>query len=277
MKRRVNHLYNEGNIALADGNLIRAKKILNKIKEIAPNSPMTIELAGEYAACTGEKDEAMEWFEQLIVPEVPPKWRAVGYMHIALIHKSNRMATIAVEFYRKAIAEYEKISAQEPVWLLKQIIGDVLIEDGQFQEAAETLESLLNEIRKSPKRRRQLETSMEIRTGLAEAYRLLGRLDESRQQWEKIAFVSKKYEDPFQHAAALDGLGVICQIQGQLDEAKDLHLASLQINRNVRNLEGQSVNCTSSLRNGNKPNSTFAKASRSSKRTRTWQGSPLTS
>jgi len=37
-------------------------------------------------------------------------------------------------------------------------------------------------------------------------------------------------------------LGVICQVQGRFEEARDLHLESLQINRNIRYLEGQSVN-----------------------------------
>jgi tetratricopeptide (TPR) repeat protein len=45
-----------------------------------------------------------------------------------------------------------------------------------------------------------------------------------------------------QLAIALDGLGVICQVQGRFEEARDLHLESLQINRNIRYLEGQSVN-----------------------------------
>jgi tetratricopeptide (TPR) repeat protein len=70
---------------------------------------------------------------------------------------------------------------------------------------------------------------------------MLGRLDDSTTQWEKIAVLAKKYANPALHASALDGLGVVCQIQGRFEQAEEYHLESLHINRNIRYLEGQSV------------------------------------
>ena len=242
MKRRIDQLYQDGTFALADGNLIKGKKILDKLMAIAPESPMAIELAGDFARSSGDLEEAIGHFERLIVPTASGDWRAIGHMNIASIHQLQRNMDLAVDHYRKALAEFEKLDDRDQVWQVKQLIGEVLLDGGMFHQATEILEALLNEIRSHPKRRKHLEMSLDIRRGLAEAYRFLGKLDESIAQWEKIAFVSRKYQDPLQLAIALDGLGVICQVQGRFEEARDLHLESLQINRNIRYLEGQSVN-----------------------------------
>ncbi|MCE2799971.1 MAG: hypothetical protein LW724_10485 [Planctomycetaceae bacterium] len=53
MKRQANRLYEDGTIALADGNLVRGRKILDKLKAIAPESPMAIELSGDFARTSG--------------------------------------------------------------------------------------------------------------------------------------------------------------------------------------------------------------------------------
>ena len=242
MNRRVNKLYQDGTFAIADGNLIKGKKILDKLMALAPESPMAIELAGDFARCSGEFDEALSWFERLITPEASSDWRAIGFMNIASIHQSQNKTDQAIQYYREALREFEILGEKDQLWSAKQVIGETLVDGGMFQEAAQTFEDLLDELRKYPKRRAYLDMSLDVRVGLAEAYRLLGRLEESRKQWEKIIFVAKKYQDPLQLATAMDGLGVICQIQGRFDEAKDLHSQALQINRNIRNLEGQSVN-----------------------------------
>ena len=242
MNRRVNKLYQDGTFAIADGNLIKGKKILDKLMALAPESPMAIELAGDFARCSGEIDEALSWFERLITPEASSDWRAIGFMNIASIHQSQNKTDQAIRYYREALREFEILGEKDQLWSAKQVIGETLVDGGMFQEAAQTFEDLLDELRKYPKRRAYLDMSLDVRVGLAEAYRLLGRLEESRKQWEKIIFVAKKYQDPLQLATAMDGLGVICQIQGRFDEAKDLHSQALQINRNIRNLEGQSVN-----------------------------------
>ena len=242
MNRRVNKLYQDGTFAIADGNLIKGKKILDKLMALAPESPMAIELAGDFARCSGEIDEALNWFERLITPEASSDWRAIGFMNIASIHQSQNKTDQAIRYYREALREFEILGEKDQLWSAKQVIGETLVDGGMFQEAAQTFEDLLDELRKYPKRRAYLDMSLDVRVGLAEAYRLLGRLEESRKQWEKIIFVAKKYQDPLQLATAMDGLGVICQIQGRFDEAKDLHSQALQINRNIRNLEGQSVN-----------------------------------
>jgi hypothetical protein len=62
MNRRVNKLYQDGTFAIADGNLIKGKRILDKLMALAPESPMAIELAGDFARCSGEIDEALSWF-----------------------------------------------------------------------------------------------------------------------------------------------------------------------------------------------------------------------
>ena len=242
MNRRVNKLYQDGTFAIADGNLIKGKKILDKLMALAPESPMAIELARDFARCSGEIDEALSWFERLITPEASSDWRAIGFMNIASIHQSQNKTDQAIRYYREALREFEILGEKDQLWSAKQVIGETLVDGGMFQEAAQTFEDLLDELRKYPKRRAYLDMSLDVRVGLAEAYRLLGRLEESRKQWEKIIFVAKKYQDPLQLATAMDGLGVICQIQGRFDEAKDLHSQALQINRNIRNLEGQSVN-----------------------------------
>lgn len=242
MNRRVNKLYQDGTFAIADGNLIKGKKILDKLMAVAPESPMAIELAGDFARCSGEIDEALTWFERLITPEASSDWRAIGFMNIASIHQSQNKTDQAIQYYRQAIREFEILGEKDQLWNAKQVIGETLVDGGMFQEAAQTFEDLLDELRRYPKRRAYLDMSLDVRVGLAEAYRLLGRLEESRKQWEKVIFVAKKYQDPLQLATAMDGLGVICQIQGRFDEAKDLHSQALQINRNIRNLEGQSVN-----------------------------------
>ena len=242
MNRRVNKLYQDGTFAIADGNLIKGKRILDKLMALAPESPMAIELAGDFARCSGEIDEALSWFERLITPSASSDWRAIGFMNIASIHQSQNKTDQAIQYYREALREFEILGEKDQLWSAKQVIGETLVDGGMFQEAAQTFEDLLDELRKHPKRRAYLDMSLDVRVGLAEAYRLLGRLEESRKQWEKIIFVAKKYQDPLQLATAMDGLGVICQIQGRFDEAKDLHSQALQINRNIRNLEGQSVN-----------------------------------
>jgi tetratricopeptide (TPR) repeat protein len=242
MNRRVNKLYQDGTFAIADGNLIKGKRILDKLMALAPESPMAIELAGDFARCSGEIDEALSWFERLITPSASSDWRAIGFMNIASIHQSQNKTDQAIQYYREALREFEILGEKDQLWSAKQVIGETLVDGGMFQEAAQTFEDLLDELRKYPKRRAYLDMSLDVRVGLAEAYRLLGRLEESRKQWEKIIFVAKKYQDPLQLATAMDGLGVICQIQGRFDEAKDLHSQALQINRNIRNLEGQSVN-----------------------------------
>ena len=242
MKRQANRLYEDGTIALADGNLVRGRKILDKLKAIAPESPMAIELSGDFARTSGDFDEALEWFDRLVSQEFENKWRGVGYMGMASTYQAQRDLEKALDSYRKALDVFSGIGDFDRIWLIKHLIGELLIEIGMFQQATEVLEEAYNEIRAYRKRRRYFDLALDIRTCLAEAYRMLGRLDDSRAQWEKIAFLSQKYDNPFLNASALDGLGVICQIQGHFDEAKDYHTKSLHINRNIRYLEGQSVN-----------------------------------
>lgn len=242
MNRRVNELYQAGMMALADENLIKGKKILDKLMKLAPESPMAIELAGDFARTSGEFDEALVWFERLTVPTTSPEWRAIGLMNIASIHQNQRDVDTAVGYYRKALAEFESLEDHEEVWNVKQVIGEVLLEGGLFLDAASALEGLLHEIQTHSKRQRYLEMAIDTRRSLAEAYRFLGRLEDAKTQWLKVAQVSRKYNDGLQLATALDGLGVICQIQGKFEEAKELHSESLEINRNLRYLEGQSVN-----------------------------------
>jgi tetratricopeptide (TPR) repeat protein len=242
MNRRVNELYQAGMMALADENLIKGKKILDKLMKLAPESPMAIELAGDFARTSGEFDEALVWFERLTVPSASAEWRAIGLMNIASIHQNQRDVDSAVSYYRKALAEFESLEDHEEVWHVKQVIGEVLLEGGLFLDAASALEGLLHEIQTHSKRQRYLEMAIDTRRSLAEAYRFLGRLEDAKTQWLKVAQVSRKYNDGLQLATALDGLGVICQIQGKFQEAKELHSESLEINRNLRYLEGQSVN-----------------------------------
>lgn len=242
MNRRVNELYQAGMMALADENLIKGKKILDKLMKLAPESPMAIELAGDFARTSGEFDEALVWFERLTVPTASAEWRAIGLMNIASIHQNQRDVDTAVGYYRKALAEFESLEDHEEVWNVKQVIGEVLLEGGLFLDAASALEGLLHEIQTHSKRQRYLEMAIDTRRSLAEAYRFLGRLEDAKTQWLKVAQVSRKYNDGLQLATALDGLGVICQIQGKFEEAKELHSESLEINRNLRYLEGQSVN-----------------------------------
>ena len=242
MNRRVNELYQAGMMALADENLIKGKKILDKLMKLAPESPMAIELAGDFARTSGDFDEALVWFERLTVPSASAEWRAIGFMNIASIHQNQRDVDTAVSYYRKALAEFESLEDHEEVWHVKQVIGEVLLEGGLFLDAASALEVLLHEIQTHSKRQKYLEMAIDTRRSLAEAYRFLGRLEDSKTQWLKVAQVSRKYNDGLQLATALDGLGVICQIQGKFEEAKELHSESLEINRNLRYLEGQSVN-----------------------------------
>jgi tetratricopeptide (TPR) repeat protein len=241
MKKNANRLYQDGTFALADGDLVRGKKILDKLLAIAPDSPMAIELSGDFAKTSGDFDEAIDWYEQLVSRDFGYEWRGIGYMGLAATYQSQRKPDKAVDAYRKALEPFRAIGELDRVWIIKHLIGEILIEMGMFQLAVEVLEEAFQEIRQHPKRRQYLDFSLEIRTCLAEAYRMLGRLDDSTTQWEKIAVLAKKYANPALHASALDGLGVVCQIQGRFEQAEEYHLESLHINRNIRYLEGQSV------------------------------------
>ncbi|MFN9346972.1 MAG: tetratricopeptide repeat protein [Planctomycetota bacterium] len=241
MKKKADRLYQEGTFVLADGDLVRGKKILDKLLAIAPDSPMAIELSGDFAKTSGDLDEALEWYEQLVSKNFGDEWCGVGYMGLAATYQAQRELEKAVDAYRKALAPFRAIGEFDRLWIIKHLIGEILIEMGMFQQAVEVLEEAFQEIRNHPKRQRYLDFSLEIRTSLAESYRMLGRLDDSTAQWEKIAHLAKKYDNPALHASALDGLGVVCQIQGRFEEAKEYHTESLHINRNIRYLEGQSV------------------------------------
>ena len=103
MKRQANRLYEDGTIALADGNLVRGRKILDKLKAIAPESPMAIELSGDFARTSGDFDEALEWFDRLVSQEFENKWRGVGYMGMASTYQAQRDLEKALDSYRKAL------------------------------------------------------------------------------------------------------------------------------------------------------------------------------
>ena len=241
MKKKADRLYQEGTFVLADGDLVRGKKILDKLLAIAPDSPMAIELSGDFAKTSGDLDEALEWYEQLVSKNFGDEWCGVGYMGLAATYQAQRELEKAVDAYRKALEPFRAIGEFDRLWIIKHLIGEILIEMGMFQQAVEVLEEAFQEIRNHPKRQRYLDFSLEIRTSLAESYRMLGRLDDSTAQWEKIAHLAKKYDNPALHASALDGLGVVCQIQGRFEEAKEYHTESLHINRNISDIEGQSV------------------------------------
>jgi tetratricopeptide (TPR) repeat protein len=242
MNRRIDQLYQEGTIAIADGNLSRGKKLVDKIMALDPLSPMSIELAGDFARASGEIDEALGWYERLTAENFSNEWRGIGFMNIASIHQADRAWDKAIDYFQKALQEFLQLQDQERAWYAKQTIGEVLLECGRFQQSADTLEKLLDEMRAHPKRRRFLDDSLDVRRVLAEAYRFIGRMDDSRYQWEKIESIARKQQNPIQLAVALDGLGVLCQIQGQYEQAEELHLESLKLNRNLRDLDGQSVN-----------------------------------
>jgi tetratricopeptide (TPR) repeat protein len=241
MKRSIEDWFTEGIEALAYGKIRRAEKILEQLKKQAPGNLLTIELSGDVARESGNIEEAFEAYRQIADTHNPLSRRAVGYMNLASLHEEQRDVEQALECIGKAIEIYSQLGFDRKRWDAQRYLSEVLLEFGKFSESCSTAQTLLDEIKNHPRRRKFLELAVEVRYQLAESLRFLGRLDESAYHWEKICTLGNKYSWPIELSMGLDGLGVVRQMQGRYEEALKLHNESLEIDRNLRDEEGQSV------------------------------------
>lgn len=241
MKRSIEDWYLLGVEALADGDLDRAVRVLKQIEKKSPEHLLTIELRGDIAKESGNTEEAFAHYKLLIDPMHPLPKRAIGLMNLATLHQSLREVDQAIECVRQAMDIYAGIQQVEDEWNARRFLCEMLIDFGRFADAASLAQELLEEIKRHPKRRKFLDFAIEVRYYLADALRFIGELDESAKHWEKICQLGRKHEFPVELAMGLDGLGVVRQMQGRYVEALALHNESLELDRNLRDEEGQSV------------------------------------
>lgn len=241
MKRSIEDWFLLGVEALADGDLDRAVRVLRQMEKKSPEHLLTIELRGDVARDSGNTEEAFEQYSRLVDPIHPLPKRAIGFMNLAMLHQSIREVDQAIDCVRQAMEIYAGIQHFEDEWNARRFLCEMLIDFSRFADAASHAQELLDEIKRHPKRHKFLDFAIEVRYYLADSLRYLGQLDESARHWEKICQLGRKHELPVELAMGLDGLGVVRQMQGRYVEALALHNESLELDRNLRDEEGQSV------------------------------------
>lgn len=240
MAQRLEDLYESVLESINSGKLNRARKYLAQMTKVDPNDPFTLEAQGDMAKELGEFEEAERFYRELDQSE-DSSVRGKAQLSLGYLYREQEKSPQAVEHFGKAVDLFR--DSDDPEFLLNCLgaLGETQQELGRYRESAATFQTLENEAtRHQPED--FVQYIADAKRQRADNLRFLGELSEAIEKYHQVIELAEDEELSFQHANALDGLGVVLQIQGRYEEAEKCHKQALAFNEENGDDEGRSVN-----------------------------------
>lgn len=242
MDEKLNHDYVEAAEALEEEKLTKVKKILARMQKLAPDDPRTIEIAGDYARACNDLEKAEACYQRLDTFTDRPEIRGIGRMSLGFLYRDQDDYATAIEHLDAAIELFSEAEDLGQTLFCHGAQAEVLMQAGDYEQAADSLELIQKMIDQIGITEEYSGMATEVSQQRGDAYRLMGRLDDARKAYQQAIAIAEEFDMPEEQAASLDGLGVVCQVQGQYEEAKEFHLKSLALNEAIGSDEGRTVN-----------------------------------
>ncbi len=241
MNDRLQDLYGSAMEAIDLEEIIEADEYFQQMLEIAPNDPLTLEVAGDLAKEMGEHDKAEAYYAQMDRFSDRPDVRGRAQMSLGFLCRDKEESDTACDHFRQAIEWFYTIGEVEDCLTCLGAMGEVQFNCGQFRDSVESFRSLLREAEEAEVEGAELYVIDAMRQQ-ADGLRFLGELAEAEDLYRRVIARGDDDDLYFQLANALDGLGVVLQVQGRYEEAEKLHREALRINEKNGDQEGASVN-----------------------------------
>lgn len=235
-------LYEDIMEALHDDDMEEAQELLNRMIELAPDNPLTLEMQGDVALWGEEPQQAKQHYQLLLKTAPNDYWKGVAHTSLGSLYVSlGQMKEVRSHF----VAAYECYVAADTIEKAAEASGAIAsfdVERGEFESAAEVLRAGLALATDSGDPDEIHEYQPHLLLMLGTCYRQQGKLTEAQDTLKQALKLFQMFEVPDEAANVLDALGVIQQIQGHYDAAEELHLKAVEINETIGSLEGQSTN-----------------------------------
>jgi tetratricopeptide (TPR) repeat protein len=229
MSHSFDDLYEEALYLLNEQNGNAAKKCLAKMISMAPKDARTLEIAGDCAKEEHNYDIAIEYYQKMLHtgdPQVLGRGHlSLGYLYLSLEKRQD-----AIESLNRAIPMLNDSERTYDLLQASVTIGEIQYDLGQFESSAETFHTILEKYEDLELDEDCSKIYLSCARQFADALRCLGRLEDALEQYESVAAICEELEIMDEFANALDGIGVVHQIQGKFSEAKKYHQRSMKIN-----------------------------------------------
>lgn len=222
-------LYEEAIYLLNQQNVTDAKECLAKMVSLAPKDARTLEIAGDCAKEEHDYDKATEYYNEIVVSgdsqEVGRGHLSLGYLFLSMNKRQE-----AIESLNRAIPLLGDSDRTYDLLQASVTVGEIQYDLGHFESSAGTFHETLEKFENIELDEDCSQVYISCARQFADALRCLGRLEDALEQYESVAAICEELEIMDEFANALDGIGVVHQIQGSFSEAKKYHQRSLKIN-----------------------------------------------
>ncbi len=240
-------MYYDASELLAEEEMDDARKILRQMLDVAPQSPWTIELCGDFAVHRGEYRKAEKEYRRMTEVSTDATTKARSALSLGFLCASQSRVEEACAFYDQA-AEISDENDDVDFYVQSSArLADGYITIGQVERAVQVLQKALqrllnrNELEIQDAESHAYEVASLNRT-LGSSLRMLGQLTDAEECFNESLATFESLDLPIDVADTQDCLAVIRQIQGRYDEAEALLQSAIAINREHDNSDGLSVN-----------------------------------
>ena len=198
------------------------------------------EMSNDSEATNPTADEAKKLahdiFEQLSAPAsvLGPVERARAVSGLGMLDVKMMVADGAMKHFEQARAMFEAAGDRAGVREMRCNLGMVLVELGQFADAARAFDALLPEIDQIT----DPELRVKAYTYAGRALSFSGRTDEGAQQLLKALPLAQEYQLREQEATALEELGYLYEDRGDMLQASAFYEEALKIAREQKDVLG---------------------------------------
>lgn len=236
----IERLYERALDALEQEDAAKAKQLLKQLQAAAPDDLRTVEIAGDTAALDEDFEVAASHYARLLEPDSPVEMQARGAMSMGLMHVAQDDRETAVGHFQMAAKLFGASEDADSTFRCMGLVAECYGESGNVKQAVVEFKKAIdfaieNELTE------ENDILLDAYRQLAECQRLLGELEDAWATYESLIEAAEEQGDQDMVATALDGLGVICMIQGRFDEAREFLLKSLAIHEELEEPEGLSL------------------------------------
>jgi tetratricopeptide (TPR) repeat protein len=233
--------YNSAMEFLADGKLAKAKRVLSKMQSIDPQDPRTLEIGGDCAKNDGDYEQAEKLY-RLMSQSRDANVSARGNLSLGYLFRETDAYPEAIAAFTSAAKHFAQTEEVFDHICSLGSIGEIHFDQGYIESAAEAFETVVTTYADAEMDEMCVQYFLDSARQFADCLRLLGNLDEATTQYQAVIEIAGQYDFNSEVANALDGLGVVHQIRGEYEEALQLHKDALQLNDELGEKQGKSVN-----------------------------------
>lgn len=241
MNEYLDELFESAIDAIRSEELIEANEILSEMVEIDAEDPRTIEITGDVAKESGEYEQAEDYYRRLESMSDIEEIRGRAQMSLAFLFRDQEQPEAAVDYFRRSIDSFRAAGCDEERLICTGAIAEMQLQGGSFRDSVDTFQTIIDEFEQDEEVELHVIDAMRQQ---AEGYRFLGELEKAETNFREVMNRSDPDDDEMYepYAVALDGLGVLSQIQGRYAEADEFHQEALRLNREFDDDIGCSVN-----------------------------------